>query len=417
MKKEILFILFLFFVSSCFAQEISFQRESYSPSETIIGSVSNVISPLSSTDIKIYEGRREVFFEKGILKVNQTYYFYIIPTKEGDFSLKLNNLLYDNSGIVSSINLEKNFSIKQINNSPGFGIRPGVYEGENPEIVITNLKPEKINVSVDKIVIGLGSFESKKVILNVSDGFFLYKIGEYNLPLLKFGSPIKNETNFSVVNESYLDCLVVNVPPFFSIATGEFGNYSIEVQNNCSANLENVIFSSTYTETNFYKNNFTINIGEISTINFGLTGKSSGEYSENISLTENGRKISLIPIQVYCFENKTNLENFNQAYDNPAQKNCSSLNGKFCGDKACSSEEGRFYDISAGQMCCLSECVDLNAKPTNWLNIVMATMGILVIGAVGYFLFKRAKGLKAPKAEDKFKEAEKKYDKNISGKK
>lgn len=419
MKKNILFILFLLLIGSCFAQEISFQRENYSPSETIIGSLSNVISPLNSADIKIYEGRREVFFEKGILKVNQTYYFYIIPTKEGDFSLKFNNLLYDNSGIVSSINLEKKFSIKQANNTIGFSVRPGVYEGQNPEVVITNLKSEKMNITINKTIIELESFESKRMTLEVKDGFFLYKIGEYDFPLLKFGSPIKNQTNF-VENESaesYLDCLIIKVPPFFSIATGETVNYSIEIQNNCSENLMNVILGSTYIETFFHTNNFTIKKEETATINFSLTGKISGEYSENISLIENGTKISLIPINVYCFENKTNLEKFNQAYESPTQKNCSSMNGKFCGDKACSSEEGRFYDVSAGQMCCLSECVDLNAKPTNWLNIFMATMGILVIGAVGYFLLKRSKGLKAPKAEDKFKEAEKNYDKNISGKK
>jgi len=41
-------------------------------------------------------------------------------------------------------------------------------------------------------------------------------------------------------------------------------------------------------------------------------------------------------------------------------------------------------------------------------------LGLGVIAVVVYLLFKRSKNFKAPRAEDKFKEATKKYEKNIT---
>ena len=421
MRKEIVFVLFLFFISNCFAQEINFQKEIYSPSETIIGSINNVVGELRVDNLQVYEGRREVFFEKGLIRVNQTYYFYVIPTKEGEFSLKVDNLLYNNSGTVSSINLEKKFNISQTNESIGLGVRPGVYEGQKPEVIVTNLKANRTNITINKEIIEFNALESKKLILNVTEGFSLYPIGDYSIPTMKF-SFLNNASSINtsiengfIQNNSYSGCIGLRTPPFFSIAKNEVFNYSIDIQNNCSENLTEFLLKSTDTGITFVDNNFTIERDKTVTINFSLIEKIAGDYSVNISLIQQNKEMNNIQLKVYCFENKTTLENFTQTYDNPTQENCGVLKGNFCADNEQCSTDNRVWDTAAGKMCCLSECINLNAKETNWINIIIAILGLGVIGAVAYLLLKRSHGLKAPKAEDKFKEAEKRYEKNISG--
>jgi len=144
-----------------------------------------------------------------------------------------------------------------------------------------------------------------------------------------------------------------------------------------------------------------------------LFSKESGEYNENLSFWQNNTSLKIINLKMYFFENKTNLETLNQVYDTKSVENCSSLKGKVCSEKETCNTEKVIYDKAAGKFCCLSECIDPNAKPTNWLNIFVALIGIGAIGLAGYLLFKRSKGLKAPKAEDKFKEAEKKYERKF----
>lgn len=415
MKKEILFVLFLFLISNCFAQELNFQRENYSPSETILGNISNVLSEIISSDLKIYEGRREVFFEKGIIKFNGSYYFYLIPTKQGEFSIRISNVLYNNSGEISSVSFEKYFNISQRNNSMGFGVRPGVYEGDKPEIVITNLKEGSLNLTIDKQTIVLVAGESKRIELNVSEGFSMYKLGNYTLPIIntKSSENIANvSTNESKENTSFSEmqkCLIINTLPFFSLQINVYENYTIELKNNCSDLIE-IKLSADYEGVSFNQNNITLEKEETKNIVLTLFGEKSGEYKQKITFSEDKNILAEKEISIYFFENKTSLEAFNQTYVTNTPQNCSSLGGKFCKSGEKCSTENIVLDSATGDFCCIGNCIDPNAKPINWANVLFSILGLLVISYIIYVLLNRSKNLKAPKAEDKFKEAEKKYE-------
>lgn len=416
MKKEIILVLFLFFTSFCFAQELNFQRENYSPSETIIGTLTNVTSELTAQDLKIYEGRREVFFEKGIVKANNVYYFYIIPTKAGEFDLKISNVLYNNSGILSSTNLERTINVSQSNVSVGYKVMPGVYEGQKPEFVITNLKSEKINLTLGNETIYLNSLESKRVTIETSEGFSLYKIGEYQIPIIF--SKTTNQTSIPInetkeVESTFLDCINITAPSFFSLAINEKTNYTFEIRSTCLKDLAQVLLHSSFEGISFYEDNLTLYSAKMIKVNFSLIGKESGEYNENISLNNSNGTLASKIIKIYFFENKTNLENFQKISSTNTNQNCESSNGKFCTGKTSCSTENIFYDPEADAFCCLSECVDPNAKPTNWTNIAIALGSILLISAIIYLLIKRSKGFKAPKAEERFIQAEKKYERKF----
>jgi hypothetical protein len=419
MKKEILFVIVLFFISSCFAQEITFQRQEYSPSETIIGKIDNIVSEIISSDLKIYEGRREVFFEKGILNANGSYYFYIIPTKQGEFSIKIVNVLYNNSGQVSSINLEKYFNISQTNNSLGFGVRPGVYEGAKPEIVITNLKLESINISLNGNVLEIPAEESKRIELNTPEGFYIYLVGNYSLPIINTKA-IVNLTNESVENTNSSEtpsCLLINSAPVFSLQINTLENYTIELKNNCSENIEGLFAKTTYEGIKIYFDNLNLGVGESKNVILGLVEKVPGEYRKNISFYVNKTILAEKSINIYFFENKTNLEIFNQAFVNNTPVSCSALGGKFCESNEKCSTENVVYDSEKSNFCCLSECMNPSSMPLSWVNILFSLLGIVVISYIIYILLKRSGKLKAPKAEDKFKEAEKKYEQKFSDEK
>ncbi len=419
MKKEILFVLFLLLISNCVAQELSFQRENYSPSETIIGKIDNVLSEITSSDLRIYEGRREVFFEKGIIKFNGSYYYYLIPTKQGEFNIKINNVLYNNTGEISSVSFEKNISITQRNDTIGLGVRPGIYEGEKPEVVITNLKTESINLTVGKQILVISAGESKRIELNASEGFSMYKLGNYSLPIINT-KVTENITNVSIneskENESVSEtkkCLIIVSPPFFGLQTNTLENYTIKIINNCSERLE-IKPSADFEGIEFYQNNITLEKEEVKNITISLVGENSGEYKQNITFYVDKEIIAEKELSIYFFENKTSLEIFNQTYVNNVPQNCSSLGGKFCKSGERCSTENIVLDSATGNFCCIGNCIDPNAKPLNWANILFALLGLLVISYIIYVLLNRSKGLKSPKAEDKFREAEKKYEQKFS---
>ncbi len=415
MKRVLLFVLALFLVSNCLAQQIMFQQEKYAPSETIIGQIEGIVGDISSSDIKIYEGRREVFFEKGVLKEKEISYFYVIPTKEGNFSMKLSNVLYNNSGVVSSISLEKNFTISKFNNSIGFGVRPGIYEGQNPEVVITNLLSEKLNISINKTIITLESFESRKVPLAVLGGFSLFNISNYTLPInkLSFIEEPFNTTEENVTEPSLIDCIFFKVEQPIGVELNKSKNLSLEIFNNCSKKIQSANLVSSEKGIVFQNNNITLYNSESTKINFSILLTEIGKITSNITLSQNNISLHTTQFKIYSFENSSGLKILEVQKENPATRNCTTENGKFCKEGESCSAENFFYDFNAGEICCLAECINPNEKPTNWANIVIAILGLIVIGIVGYILLKRSKKLKSPQIEDSFKETEKKYERKF----
>lgn len=419
MKKVLLFVLTIFLLSNCLAQQIIFQQEKYAPSETIIGKIDGIISEISASDIKIYEGRREIFFEKGVLKEKEITYFYLIPTKEGNFSMKLSNILYNNSGVVSSISLERNFTITKLNNSIGFGVRPGVYVGQNPEIVITNLLSNKLNITINKTILILEALESRKITLNVSDGFSLHTIGNYTIPVNKFilsetpEFPISNETEANTTEPFLEKCIIFKVEQPIGVELNKTNNLSLEIFNNCSKKITEARFTSSEEGISFYENNVTLYNSQNTKINFSILLTKLGKVTSNFSLVQNNVTLYTTQVKIYSFENSSGLQTLTVSKETTVARNCTNENGKFCKEGESCSAENFFYDFGASEICCLAECTNPNEKPTNWANIVIAFLGLTVIGIVGYMLLKRAKKLKAPQAEDKFKETENKYERKF----
>jgi len=416
MRIGAIIICFLFFINSCVAQEISFQKDEYYTSETIIGTIEKVISDIKIDDLKIYEGTRMVFFEKGLIKVNTSYYFYIIPPKEGEFSLHIDNIMINNSGNIIGGQILEYFNVSSSNKSLDFKISPGVYEGYNPEIVVTNIKNETKNFTFGGSMFELKNLESVKININASDGFSMYSFHGYKIPINKFYKNSDNssmDVNISVENKS-INCVGTEMASVYSLVLNKSQNFSFYIRNLCTVDIQNITVMSNYNNTIFYDNNFKIDSNDKRAVNFELYKTTSGESEENFIISCNEGDIANVTIKILTFENETNLDVFNQMYDSREQAKCEDMGGEFCGNDRYCSSENYFYDTYKKEICCMTGCLNLDSRETNWLNVLMAILGFGLIGAILYFLWKRSKSFKSQKVEDKFKEAEKNYEKKFS---
>jgi hypothetical protein len=409
--KEVFILALVFLIGGCFAQQLEFQQEEYSPSETIIGQIDNIVGEIEAIDIKVYEGRREIFFERGLAKANNTVYYYLIPTKEGNFSLKIENVLYNNSGSISQVTFEKDFEIVKRNNSLKFGIRPGIYEGQNPEFAIINLVSENINVSIGEKQEFLQPYESKKIVIDIGEGFYLYQIGDYKVPINKFSFLDKN-ISLNNETESFPKCISFEIAPLMGVEINKEKIFPIEINNNCSENFSSLKLSSLEKEIRFSESEFSLEAFKSKELNFSIYATTLGKITLNLTISDNKGAIYSEQLIVYSFENNTELEIISMPNENKPIRTCASEGGIFCKEgESCKTDDNEYYffDFDAKEMCCLVECVNKNYQPTNWVNIIGALFGIGVISVVIYIVSKRARKLKAPMAEDKFKEAEKKY--------
>ena len=116
MKRGSTFFLFIFLVSLASAvPTLTFQHEEIQPGETIFVTITTVgefTKEIQPSDLKFLEGRKEVFFESDITFYNNTYYLYIYTTREGNFTLKISEILYKEFDELASINFEQPIIIK-----------------------------------------------------------------------------------------------------------------------------------------------------------------------------------------------------------------------------------------------------------------------------------------------------------------
>ena len=69
--------------------------------ETFVGRLElNLKDGLNKGDIKLFEDRREVFFDKDVVRYGNLTFIYVIFPKEGNFSLKINSFLYYENNIL-----------------------------------------------------------------------------------------------------------------------------------------------------------------------------------------------------------------------------------------------------------------------------------------------------------------------------
>lgn len=426
MKKELYFVFALLLISVCSASpSFLFQKDSYQPQETIIGEIRDIDSTITRDDIKIYEGRREIMFEKDVLFFNNTYYVYFIPTKEGSFSLNISDLLYTENEKLESMNFEKEFKIVRVldenNKSSIITIRPGFYKGTNPELFITNSGDNLLQVNYNDENITLNSGDSRKINATRNIGFSYTVIKsyfEFKVPIIY--TPIEiienntNTANITQINETKIYSILFLQNITINTIKENETIYFFNITNVGNINLTNINLKTELDYVDF-TNIESLNIGETKTINISIEENPVGVHSTKLEIYSDDKLINETYLQIITFKTEQEQTTFqNTSFSNTAS--CGSMNGKFCSEKEeCINPSGEncsygtcwTYNVGEKNECCLMKCKTIDDGTKS--NPTQIILGLLIFAAVifiAYVLYKKSNEKKGISPSEKFKEVE-----------
>lgn len=384
--------MFLFFISSASALPNLniYENGDFRPYETVVGNISGINESLTISDLKFFEGRREVSFEKNVVNFEGNYYFYVIFNREGNFSLKLENVLYYENGILKSSNLEKNFDVREKeNNSEVLSIKPGVITTTgNVDLLLSNRGEDVVNFSYgknNKSSLGIG--ESEKITVSPTEKFSLFKITSYKdffIPIIYFEPTKENETVEEKVSSVKSSPKIID----FSGNVGDEISRTIELFNFGVENITDIKFKS---NIKFLKISGPDFLSAKSTINITVIGTATerGFFEENISISylENGTTEELeIPLTIYVFQENASEEQIEKSLS------CFDIGGNQClENEIC---DGSFSEILGG--CCIGFCDDPE-KDSSSSNFIVGILIIALLGSIGFGVYKKFKNVKPKK--------------------
>ena len=225
MKKgtSILLILLLsmMIVPLIHAVDISLSKTSYNPSETLQVEITGSFTSLKSENILIYEGDtpRSQPVISGLTKQGSIYYFYaVLPTQQGNYSLRIKDAQYIESGQTKSDTITKEFTIKQTNQSH-LQINPGfIITSEDFEIKVRSLNSnQEISTAFSGITDSYSLIEEVQKtlefsIISAEYGKSILTIGSYSIPVFMI-EKIQQTNTTDTTNQSSQDNQTTNNPP------------------------------------------------------------------------------------------------------------------------------------------------------------------------------------------------------------
>ncbi len=392
MKRVLFSLVFFILVSFVSAlPEISVYNElPFQPYETITGNISGVNQTLSVSDLKFFEGRREVSVEKNLISYGGNYYFSAIFNREGNFSLVLENSLYYEGSILKSVSVEKNFEIFHINNSSQvLSIKPGViFTTKDFELTLTNKGKEQVNSSYgkkNKSSLDVG--ESEKIVVSPGENFYLFEIDSYKkffIPIVYLKINEENET----IEEKILSLRIAQKQIQLEGNEGEKLSYTLELFNFGKENLTDISIKSNLSFLKFGNLGF---LPGKTAMNVSIEGtpKEKGLFEDNLTVvySENGTKEKIeVPIVIYVFQENASEEEIKKSLD------CFDLGGVVCSiGEICG---GTFSDKIEG--CCMGLCEDTKKESSG--NVIVGLLILGFLGAVGFVIYKKFKNVK-PKSK------------------
>lgn len=421
MRKEAALLLLILSISLAVASpELSINKETFQPGETIIGTITgNFAQDIFVSNLMFYEGFRTTPIETDLTFYNGTYYFYAYPSKEGNFSLKVSNILYTDPEFKSA-NLEKNFQVKS-SNSSFISIKPGfIVTSSDKEFSVSNKGNKSENITY--------TFENK------TQNFTL-KAGEYKKILL---SPKKDFSFLSIKSNENFSIPVIYTPLISQNESVSKLSVSpsflkVDIKENQSVFKELKIINKNKISFNVSISNSTLwNIGNYSNIvgansnlslNLSFAKQKQGYFNDSLVIQYSSENITQnisVPIDIFVFQENytlpTNITNSsnqtNQTNTTPTITSCSSLGGQLCsGGQNC---EGSASFASDGY-CCIGKCYSIETKESGSYGWLVALLIFAILGAGGYFAYKKYKKTTPQKPEDAIKQKSELYEKRISG--
>jgi hypothetical protein len=414
MKRGIFILLVLSINLALASPNLAFNKQNISLGETLLGTLSgNFENDISASELLFYQGQKQVFLESDTAFYNGTYYFYILPVKEGTYTLKINNVLFRDPELKSA-NLERTFTVSKSNQS--LSITPGmIVTSSGKSIAFSNKGSSPLNFSYvfegNKSEVSLNPGSFVQVPIYPTKDFSIIKVESYdtfNIPIIF--------TRLTNTSYTYLDIGVV--PSFLKVRLNQNQSMDKQIVLVNRNNFEVQVFAS--------KNSSLYNVTALSIpsqeareLNLTFLSDSQGVFNDTLKITFNPQINALeIPIEIFVFaENYTLPEENDTSVPNSSREiSCSELNGQIC-------FSGQFCNGTASQAlegyCCIGNCYvpsSLGPAPhTGSYGWLYGLIIILILGVAGYFIYKKYKKT-GPKSPDQaIKEKSRNYEKRIAG--
>ncbi len=395
----ILFFCTLGFVSSSyFFEEINSNLHA---GETFVGKIElDLKNDLILDDLKIFEGRREIFLDKGVFRRNNVTFFYIIFPKQGDFRIETGDLLYSSNGSLRSERIFHNISIGNAS-SKVLTLKPGILFGTNLSIFLVNSGSEDIEVSLQGNTTILTPNVSKNFeVLGINEFFYL-DIQSYRSFKVPVFPMVFHETNLSNNTE-------INISNNYSSNTSDHLVYFLVASSNIEKNLvKNKNFKFNITLENYlneslelgvlsnfskidFSENFTLEPFSENLFYFDFFSEETGVYSDKIVFISNESNQTFY-FTFYVFEEDYDV---NESYPDSPNITCEDLGGELCLiNQECIGGIGR----PIGGYCCVGGvCKDYSEiyAPAK-KNYLGGFFAVAIVGGIGYLIFKKFKAVKS----------------------
>ncbi len=433
MNYKIIFLLIFFCSLASSMPLLHIQNSETQPGETILGTITTsgeFVQKITKSQIKFFQGRRQLSLESDIFYYNKTYYLYIYTNLKENITLKIENILDKESGEIKSTTITRNITIspnelfnKTTNKTYTqiLQIKPGfIFLTTTPKIKLINIGSRQLNVFFNKEKISINPSESHELKIEPNTTFSFVNISGYKnflIPVLYLNAK-KNNTNISSspkkVTKIYSNLRASPKLFFAEIFTNTKSEKTIRLFNFGTNNLTNLQATSSIQFIKILEPQHMQGRG-VENLTLKLYPTSSGHFSGeiNISYTENKTKnILKIPLSIFVLPEGTPKENFQVK-----KKTCQELSGKICNHGMICNGTATF--TKNGEYCCLGSCLQIssgNSKSEGYGWIVaMAIFSIL--GFIGYYFYKKQKQIGSKTPTDSLNLLTKKFERRLIGNK
>jgi len=434
MKKILLIVITLFSLVLTSATPVLEIPHSAQPQETVFATISTegtFLETLSKDDIAFFEGRKQVYFEHDLYLFNGTYYIDIIFNKEGDFTLKTPEILFEQAGEVGSITLEKTLPVRYTNYNNEtqtatdlLTIKPGViYTYSNKsELNLFNRGSNSLSIDIGETSITINPFQAKTLYLNLQLPLSYVVISSYktfSVPIIYLGPPIKTNETINETNQTNQTKVITSELFYSSVHTEMLSQVNQTKINNIElTNYGDTLITDITLKKNISLGKITVPTTLAGGVSKDITITTFSEYptfiNDTIVLSYIEKEIELnisIPIQIYIVkENETEVPKIDE-------ESCANFNGKIC-DGSCDGESKFTND----GFCCIGTCIAFSTPDKKddkgssiSYGLLIGLLIFFVLGLVGYGVYKKYGKTKPESPDKKLDTSKKKYENRLKG--
>ncbi|MBT7102243.1 hypothetical protein HN935_01905 [archaeon] len=422
MRWTILFLLIFLMSIATAAPTLTFQHNETQPGETIIATITTAgefSEQIEPSSISFYEGRRQVSFESDITFYKGTHHIYVYTTREGNFSIQIENILYKEADELKEKTIKQNFTIKEktiINEETNetsteiLSIKPGfIFTTQTPIIKLINKGTTPLNITYNETEFPIESLGTKEITLAPTEVFSTLTISSYKEFSIPIIYPAANSTFVSPSEQIDLrqtpELLLTN------IFTNTESQETIELFNFGDKNITDMQVSPDFA---FINTEPLENMPARGVQNLTLTfnPENPGHFKGNINITytqyEKQNTLS-VPVSLFVLPEGSEESGFEVS-----EQTCAEIFGTVCGIKETCN--GEFSFTKGGEYCCMAECKEVEEEEAGTsYGWIWAIVIFIVIGAGAYYFYRRQKKIAPNKPEDQLKETAAKFAKRMEG--